>query len=532
MTASATASDRTTNANTSELSPASSGNVAPPASAHPLVGICAVLLGAIISTLYTRITSFGLADLRGAVGAGFDEGAWIPTAATVAQMMIGPPASWLGAVLGVRRVLLVSASVFAVISVLIPFAPNLPMVLAGQAVAGLSSGTFIPLTVGFVLRSLKPAWWPYGIAAYGFNLELSLNIPASLEGYYLDNLTWHWIFWQGAILAVPMVICIAIGMPRQPIDHELLRRADGWGMLNAGVGFAFLFAALDQGNRLDWLNSGLICGLLAGGTVMIIAFFVRELTVEHPWVNLRFLLGRNILLMATILALYRLVLLATSFLIPQYLTTVQNFRGLQVGSVLLWIALPQFVLAPTVATLLFYVNPRIIIAFGASAIGLASLMAMQLSPMWQTYEFMPSQIVQAVGQSSALIALVLFFVRHLRPQDAFTFGAVLQSARLFGGEVGTALMETYLRKAEQLQSYLLGLHVQGGGGLVEQGLAVLTDAAAPHAATPAGAPLLAGALLGAQVRVQANVLSIIDGFGAIVMGVIVMLLLIALLRDP
>ena len=67
----------------------------------PLVGIAAVLLGSVISTLYSRITTFGLADLRGAVHAGFDEGAWITTAATVGQMCIGPVAAWLGP--GVRR---------------------------------------------------------------------------------------------------------------------------------------------------------------------------------------------------------------------------------------------------------------------------------------------------------------------------------------------------------------------------------------------------------------------------------------------
>src|SRR4029077_18793077 len=63
---------------------------------RPMVGIGAVLLGAVISTLAGRLTTFGLADVRGAVHAGFDEGAWIPTAFTVGQMLIGPIASWLG----------------------------------------------------------------------------------------------------------------------------------------------------------------------------------------------------------------------------------------------------------------------------------------------------------------------------------------------------------------------------------------------------------------------------------------------------
>ena len=50
---------------------------------RPFIGVVAVLLGSIISTLDSRITTFGLADVRGAVHAGFDEGAWVTTAFTV-----------------------------------------------------------------------------------------------------------------------------------------------------------------------------------------------------------------------------------------------------------------------------------------------------------------------------------------------------------------------------------------------------------------------------------------------------------------
>ena len=69
------------------LAPAAYHDAPPaPACTRPVIGIAAVLLGAVISTLYSRITNYGLADLRGAVHAGFDEGAWITTASTVGQM--------------------------------------------------------------------------------------------------------------------------------------------------------------------------------------------------------------------------------------------------------------------------------------------------------------------------------------------------------------------------------------------------------------------------------------------------------------
>jgi hypothetical protein len=45
---------------------------------RPFIGVFAVLLGSVISTLDSRLTGFGIADVRGAVHAGFDEGRGSP----------------------------------------------------------------------------------------------------------------------------------------------------------------------------------------------------------------------------------------------------------------------------------------------------------------------------------------------------------------------------------------------------------------------------------------------------------------------
>ena len=160
----------------------------PTITSRPLVGTIAVLLGSIISTLDSRITTFGLADVQGAVHAGFDEGAWITTAFTVGQMLIGPVSSWLGAVFGPRRLLMIGGGVFMISNLLLPLSPNLHFVLAFQFISGLASGTFIPLTIGFVVQNLPARLVIYGVAAYSMNLELSLNMAASVEGWFDTNI--------------------------------------------------------------------------------------------------------------------------------------------------------------------------------------------------------------------------------------------------------------------------------------------------------------------------------------------------------
>src|SRR5262249_39419460 len=118
----------------------------------PLLGIAGVLLGANIVTLTGRLLTLGLADLKGNVGIAFDDGAWISTAYNGAIMFIGPFSVFLGALLGPRTLLLVAAAVFTLACALLPLIHSYSLLIVLLAVAGLTSGTFYPLTLTFALR--------------------------------------------------------------------------------------------------------------------------------------------------------------------------------------------------------------------------------------------------------------------------------------------------------------------------------------------------------------------------------------------
>ena len=246
-------------------------------SLRPYIGILGVLIGALLSTIGSRITTFGLADLRGGLHFGFDEGAWMTTSFGVGQMLVCVACPYLGAIFSVRRVLLHGMALLFVASLLGPLSPNLTAFLTAQFLAGVGTGTFIPLTIGFIVRNLPQRLIVYGIAVYAMNSELSQNISASLEGWYSDNLSWRWIEWQYCVALPLMFACIWYGVPREKINTALLRHLDWPGLVYSGFGFALLYAGLDQGNRLDWNNNGLVNGLLLSGGLLTIAFVVREL---------------------------------------------------------------------------------------------------------------------------------------------------------------------------------------------------------------------------------------------------------------
>ena len=501
-----------------------------PAQSVPWLGLTAVLMGTFISTLNGRLSTFGLADIRGALHVGFDEGAWITTAQTVAQMLVAPIAIWVGVAFGPRRVLLESAMAFAAISLVIPFSINLPMFLGLQFAGGLASGFFVPLTLSFILRNTAPRYWAYGVAIYALNLELSLNISASLEAWYIDHLTWRWIFWQNVPLAVIMALCLHVGV--SPDKVNLNRpKADLFGLVAGGLGLAVIYAGLDQGNRLDWLNSGLVTGLLLAGGVLVIGFIIHEVVTISPGVNLKAAFAAPLPRLLILIAFLRLTILSVSYLIPQYLQVVRGFRAFEVGQALFWIAAPQLIICPLAAVFLRRLDSRLVSSIGFILISCACIIvAHTLTPRWSSHQFLPTQLLQAVGQSFALSGILFFAVLHLKPEDALTFGASIQTARLMGGQIGQAFVVTLTRVRGQIASNSIGLHIQSGSEQVNERLR-LYSAVTGHGGDPGGISARAFAVLGGVVRSVAVTQGIIDSF-VVVGGLTAVALLLVVAHRP
>jgi MFS transporter, DHA2 family, multidrug resistance protein len=499
-----------------------------PPTSIPWLGLLAVLMGTFISTLNGRLSSFGVADIRGAVGAGFDEGAWITTAQTAAQMLVTIPAVWLGAAYGPRRVLMGASISFAVISLLAPFSATLPELLTMQFLGGLASGFFIPLTLSFILLNMPPRYWAFGIALYALNLELSLNISASLEGWYVEHHSWRWIFWQNVPLALIMSLCLHRGMAVKPITTRPPN--DIFGLVAGGSGLALIYAALDQGNRLDWLNSGLVWGLMSAGALLVLATVIHAARAAHPLLNLKLVFGSVLPILFVLIAFLRLTIQSTAYLIPLFLGSVRGFRALEVGDTLLWIAVPQLIFCPLAGLMLRRTDPRLVASIGFILISVACLLvAYNLTPVWGSYQFLPSSFLQSLGQSFALSGVIFFGILHLRPQDALTFGAVLQTARLMGGEIGSAFVTTLARVRGQVASNLIGQHVQVGDPQVIQRVRAY-GALTTRVIDPVGAVARGESVLSNVVRAAATTQAVIDCFVALGLLTAVALLIITVRR--
>ena len=97
---------------------------------------------------------------------------------------------------------------------------NVGALMILQFIAGLSTGTYYPLTITVIARNLPLKYVHFGVAAYALDILASTHIATALESWYVSHLSWQWIFWN-ALLTTPLLMaCLYWGIPRQPMPRK------------------------------------------------------------------------------------------------------------------------------------------------------------------------------------------------------------------------------------------------------------------------------------------------------------------------
>src|SRR5277367_3950713 len=522
----------------SQLARGIAGAVPGTLSQSPLLGILGVVTGAGVVTLTSRMISLGMPDLRGHLGFSYDDGAWIGTAFDVGLMFIGPFTVYLGGLMGPRRILLIAAAMFTLLCVFLPFVHNYSLLIVAMVLAGLASGTFYPLTLTFALRNIPLRYLPFTIALYASFVDGAVNIAPSLYGWYRNNLSWEWMFWNSAVITPLMMLCIYFGIPKSPAAKEHGEAPSFAGFLYASAGLALILAACEQGERLDWWHSGVFTALFASGSFLLLCALLSRLRGANALVDIPYLFQRDTILLGTGLFFFRFFLVTTIILIPQSLA-IHGFEPDQIGPAVIWTA-ASFVPLALVAgfLLLSNVDPRLLLASGFAAMAVASLMNAGMTTAWAAANYYRTEFLMGFGQCFAFIGLVaaiilqgLFSGGLAKPQRILTFSAFFHTVRIFGGTVGAVLMGRFIAEREKFHSNLLGLHVQRGTWITDGNIQQLTAGAFAKSSGLGQAAGRAVDIVGGRLRLQAYTLSLNDGFYLVAWVCVIALVFVACLRE-
>ena len=402
------------------VAPTTAPGTAAPAAFGPRLatGLAGVLLAVLMAGLNENITKTALSDIRGAMGIGADEGAWllaVYAAASVSAMAFAP---WCAATFSLRRFTLGACALLALLGLLCPLAPDVGTLLVLRAAQGLAGGALPPMLMTVALRFLPPGIKLYGLAGYALTATVGPNLGTPLAALYSEA-GWQWCFWNIIPPCLLAMAAVAWGVPQDPLRLERLRQLDWPGLLLGLPAICMLVLGLSLGEHYNWMQSGLIAVLLVGGALLLVAFMLNEWWHPQPFFKLQLLGRRNLSHALLTLGGVLFVLLAASRIPSAFLAQVQGYRPLQTAPLLLLVALPQLAALVLVAALcnLRQVDCRWVLAAGLALLAGSALLGTAVTPAWHRENFYALQALHILAQPMAVIPLLMLATSGMTPQE-------------------------------------------------------------------------------------------------------------------
>ncbi len=164
-------------------------------------------------------------------------------------------------------------------------------------------------------------------------------------------------------------------------------------------------------------------------------------------------------------------LYGTLYLIPLYLSEVQNYSPFQIGQTLVWMGLPQMLVFPVLPLLMQRLDLRLITCVGTVLFAASCFMDAFMSFDYGFGQFIRANVVCAFGQAFTIVPVTSLALATLDPEDAPDGSALFNMLRNLGGSVGTSLLDTIVVRREQFHDFRIGERVSAYDPAVQECLA-------------------------------------------------------------
>ena len=500
---------------------------------NPWIVTISVMLATFMEVLDTTVVNVSIPHISGNLSATYEEGTWVVTSYLVANAIVLPMSGWLANYFGRRRMLLFCVAGFSIASLLCGMATSLPQLIVFRVFQGLAGGGLQPLAQAILFETFPKEKHGQAMAAYGLGIIVAPIIGPTLGGWITDNYTWRWIFY----LNIPVGILSLAMMTRFVHDPPYLKRNRDatvalWGIALLAIGLGSLQIMLDTGQRKDWFGSRDIRIEAFLCVVGLLIFVIRELTVEHPIVDLRSLKDRSFAVGVCLMSAVGFCLYASLVLLPQFLETLLNYPAMQAGLALSPRGLGSFCLTFIVGAIAARVDVRklIVLGFAVGAFTMFRFSGLNLNAGY--WDIFWPQVMQGAAMSCMFIPLSAAAMSHVSREKMGNATSIFNLMRNIGGSVGIAVMTTLLARRQQFHQNRLVEHLLPGQPYPSALLHQFTAFFMLKGSDPATASHRAFGALYGLVQQQAAMLSFVEAFKVMAVIFLAMIPMVILLKDP
>src|SRR5436190_2409098 len=239
----------------------------------------ALLLVSLLASLDQTIVSTALPTIVGDLG-GISHLSWVVTAYLLSATISGPLYGKLGDLYGRKRVLQTAIVIFLIGSALCGLSQSMAQLIGFRTLQGLGAGGLMVVTLAVVGDIIPPRERGKYQGYFGGVFGVATVVGPLLGGFFVDNLSWRWIFYVN--LPVGAIALTVIGVAFHTRERHVRHQMDylGAALLAGALAAIVLFTSLG-GTTWPW-GSPQIIALIVASIVLVPAFVLVERRAEEP----------------------------------------------------------------------------------------------------------------------------------------------------------------------------------------------------------------------------------------------------------
>ncbi|MEV0639084.1 MFS transporter [Streptomyces sp. NPDC050619] len=375
---------------------------------------------------------------------GFDNNGrqWIVTAYSLAFGSLLLLGGRLADLFGRKTTFIVGLVGFAAASALGGAANGFTMLVVARAVQGLFGALLAPAALSLLTTTFteaKERAKAFGI--FGAIAGSGAAVGLVLGGVLTEYLDWRWTLYVNDIIAVPALIGAIVFLGRSvPAERPKL---DIFGVILVSGGLFGIVYGFANAETHDWDN-WMTWGFLAGGAVLLLAFFFWQTRAKHPVLPLRVLADRDRAAALSTILISSAGMFGVFLFLTYYLQSTLGYSPVKNGVAFLPMVAALMVLAQISTNWLVpKIGPKIVVPTGLLLAlgGMVWLTRLDLDSSYAAHVLGPLLLIGA-GLGMSMPPAMSYATLGVQASDQGVASAALNTTQQVGGSISTALLNT------------------------------------------------------------------------------------------